>query len=89
MIGVVWKPRRGITHPALAVPCSACGAFIGRPCRRHYAAGEFLAEPHKQRCEIADEHGFRWAIDPAPPAEPEPETDQRQTTMPFDQENAP
>lgn len=63
---VVWRPARGVTHPALAVPCGTCGAEIGRHCTAHYAQGQ-PREPHPMRRTIAEAHGFAWAPGATPP----------------------
>lgn len=70
---VVWTGGRNVTHPALAVPCGTCGAFIGRPCRTAYASGD-VRDPHQQRADIAEEFGFRWAPGAAPATSPQQET---------------
>jgi hypothetical protein len=71
---VEWVPPRRITHPALAVPCGHCGAYIGKACTDSYSTGK-PAEPHAIRHMIAEAHGFRWAkgvgsSDPLPAPRP-------------------
>lgn len=58
---VIWTRR--VAEPALAVPCVTCGAFIGKPCRTSYAAGD-PREPHPDRESLAEHFGFCWAPDP-------------------------
>lgn len=65
---VTWRPPRRVSHPALAVPCSQCGAEIGRHCTALYASGE-AREPHRLRREISASHGFVWTPGAMPPSE--------------------
>jgi hypothetical protein len=57
---VIWTgPGDSYAYAALAVPCSTCGAYIGKPCTAHYSAGAALDKPHRPRAEMADAFGFR------------------------------
>lgn len=57
---VIWHQpaARCWEHAALAVPCSTCGALIGKPCTERHAAGR-TQDPHPQRAAKAEAHGFR------------------------------
>lgn len=50
------------TSAALAVPCSNCGARIGRPCTTLYADGA-PRDPHTIRIDVAEAQGFRLVAD--------------------------
>ena len=65
---VTWSPPRRVSHPALAVPCSQCGATIGRHCTALYASGD-AREPHRVRREMSGAFGFQWAPGAMPPSE--------------------
>ena len=58
---VLWTPKPGITCPALAVPCSICGATVGETCTARYADG-VAVDPHQPRAEMAEALGFRWRL---------------------------
>lgn len=59
---VVWLPRSGVTRAAEAVPCNVCDARIGQPCIKGEAPPGCAPRPpvpHRFRCEMAEEFGFR------------------------------